>query len=711
MLMKKILHMAAVTILTGGVLPVLAQNQAEEFTVATLNVDGLPGDMIGIPINPDGPGEKYTPEIADYLLQKGWDFVGLQENFNYYDLLFPKLEASYEHDKCYGKISIEAFAVPFPYDGINLIWLNGIKGERTDSVCWADSYGVFDHANDALTNKGFRRYDLTLAGGSQVVVYNGHWDASEDKDELSGKDGPDRQVRLKQWMQLRDSIMEHLDERPVIVMGDANSYYCRDDVKQYFIDHIEASGKAKVADAWIELERNGEYPDVVEGPVVRDEGGHGWVRQGEMLDKILYINPTGGSKLTPLSYSVDSVTYMRSDAPETALGDHFPVAVKFRIEPAEDEPVLARNDWMEQLDDSRLVTALSLPGTHDAATAEGWHGFIGELVGDAAARAQDLTIAEQWNIGVRVFDIRPQKDGDVLRCMHGVTGTKLLVGDFFAKMRDLLAASPTEFAIVATKIDTTEGEPEVAEWAPLFNSLIHSDSLRQCFVEFSPTMTVGDVRGKILLLSRNKYADVPLGGFITGWSSEKDFAYQQGGTITGSDGSSCPLWMQDYYKPNKDREGKENAIRLMLDAAMNRDLTTQQPAWVMNYTAGNTQEFLSDGYRENAVYAHQVVLDYLKDETHTGATGIVFMDYAGVDVTKGTDDVVYEVKGLQLVQALIDHNFLNVATGIKDVEDNPLHFALRSSRSEWYDLSGRKLDAKPTTPGIYLHKGRKTIVK
>lgn len=51
-----------------------------------------------------------------------------------------------------------------------------------------------------------------------------------------------------------------------------------------------------------------------------------------MLDKILFINPTDGSRLTPLSYSVDSMTYVRSDAPDVPLGDHFPVAVTFRIE-------------------------------------------------------------------------------------------------------------------------------------------------------------------------------------------------------------------------------------------------------------------------------------------------------------------------------------------------------------------------------------------
>ena len=72
--------------------------------------------------------------------------------------------------------------------------------------------------------------------------------------------------------------------------------------------------------------------------------------------------------------------------------------------------VAAQNNWMELLDDSRLVTDLSLAGTHDAATAEGWSGVadisLGTYtMGDMTARAQDFTIEEQWNLGVRVFDI------------------------------------------------------------------------------------------------------------------------------------------------------------------------------------------------------------------------------------------------------------------------------------------------------------------
>ena len=360
----------------------------------------------------------------------------------------------------------------------------------------------------------------------------------------------------------------------------------------------------------------------------------------------------------------------------------------------------AQNGWMKDLSDNRLVTDLSLPGTHDAATAEGWVG-LAELIGEAAAKAQDLTIKEQWAVGVRAFDLRPQLDGDVLRCMHGISGTKLLVGDFFARLRDLLAASPSEFAIVACKVDS-----ESEKWANMFTSLLHSDSLQSLFVPFNPRMTVGDVRGKILLLSRNKYDDTPVGGFVNGWSSSKDFADQQGGTITGSNGKSCPLWMQDYYEPNKDREGKETAIRLMLDAAMSRNLDAAQPAWVMNYTAGNTQTFLSDGYRENAEYANQLVIDYLADETHKGSTGMVMMDFAGVDESISTaGNNTYVVKGLQLVNALIAHNFKNQTTGIDTVKgDSGLNHD-----DAWYTLDGRKLVGKPAVKGIFINKGRKVM--
>ena len=67
--------------------------------------------------------------------------------------------------------------------------------------------------------------------------------------------------------------------------------------------------------------------------------------------------------------------------------------------------------------------------------------------------------------------------------------------------------------------------------------------------------------------------------------------------------------------------------------------------------------------------------------------------------------------------------FSSETNGIKQFimdygEDDPTGIAVFSDYSEnsehsdnWFDLSGRKLDGKPATKGIYVNGGRKVTVK
>lgn len=50
------------------------------------------------------------------------------------------------------------------------------------------------------------------------------------------------------------------------------------------------------------------------------------------------------------------------------------------------------------------------------------------------------------------------------------------------------------------------------------------------------------------------------------------------------------------------------------------------------------------------------------------------------------------------------------ATGIIAIGDSQLS-TLNAQRSEWFTLDGRRLAAKPTAKGIYLHEGRKVVIK
>ena len=118
-------------------------------------------------------------------------------------------------------------------------------------------------------------------------------------------------------MQLREHILNNMDERPIVVAGDMNIYYHRDDIKTVFIDAIEATGRAVVKDAWVEACNNGTYPALGSDAI-----------EGETLDNILYISPIGGYGLKLVSFEKDEKGYKRDGVP---LGDHYPLIAKFQI--------------------------------------------------------------------------------------------------------------------------------------------------------------------------------------------------------------------------------------------------------------------------------------------------------------------------------------------------------------------------------------------
>ena len=310
--------------------------QAGRFSVATLNVDGLPQKLLMFNVNADGPGSAGTVRIGKYLLQRGYDLMFFQEDFNYHDELTALLEDSYTFDQHSGAVGLDvpgkkidllhAQNERFDCDGLGACWKNGITAGTPERTAWHMTFGKFSHANDELVTKGYRRYDLTLADGTPLTVYNMHMDASATVDEAEQKDGKDREARLSEWQQLLDDILARLDSHPVLVVGDVNSYYYRDPVKANFIDAIAASGKGTASDVFVELALKGEYPAPQDG--YQSENKDGYLLSGETLDKIIYINPTEGIRLKAVSYSLDTEGYKRDGK---ALGDHFPLVATFEV--------------------------------------------------------------------------------------------------------------------------------------------------------------------------------------------------------------------------------------------------------------------------------------------------------------------------------------------------------------------------------------------
>jgi hypothetical protein len=318
-----------------GYMTVMGQNPAtpltasgaeagEQFSIATLNVDGLPPKLLMLKLNPDGPGDAGTARIGKYLTKKSYDLLMLQEDFNFHNVLAVWLEDDYKLDEWSGDVGIDGHKIDFLHlqnhryecDGLMGCWKNDLTVVPAPRTAWQQSFGKFSHANDEIITKGFRRYTVTLRDGTQLTVYNMHMDASLDEDEVEQKDDKDREARLSQWLQLKEDIIQNMDSRPVIVVGDLNSLYGRDDVKVQFIDAFNTSGLGTCGDVWVELENQGVYPEKGNTPT------------GETLDKILYINPATGTKIRPIAFSLDNSGYLYDGKP---LGDHWPVAATFQV--------------------------------------------------------------------------------------------------------------------------------------------------------------------------------------------------------------------------------------------------------------------------------------------------------------------------------------------------------------------------------------------
>ena len=265
---------------------------------------------------------------------------------------------------------------------------------------------------------------------------------------------------------------------------------------------------------------------------------------------------------------------------------------------------------------------------------------------------------------MRAFDLRPSTRDGYLQINHGTVSTNLRFADALLLLRDSLIANPSEFAVVHMRHEV-EGDKVDGTYEQLLLEVLQSDSLCGYFSDFRRDLTVGELRGKILLLSRDVYAASPVGAFIRNWCSAIDWGAQTAGILTGSSSSvnaTAPLYVQDYYDTHADGaiDRKIAAISAMLDFSTSQvAVADTRPCWIFNFASAYSKTLrlfghtiaLSNGYRDNAARTGSAILEYLR--THeAGPTGIVMIDYAGTDMSNG-----YATRGRELVDSIIANNF------------------------------------------------------
>lgn len=311
--------------------------------------------------------------------------------------------------------------------------------------------------------------------------------------------------------------------------------------------------------------------------------------------------------------------------------------------------------WMAGIPDNTFVSQLSIPGSHDAGTGHGVNNVYVVVSGSTYAVTQEKNLTQQWNSGIRAFDLRPAVDGSSLRIYHGIVSTNLYMDNALSTLCGLLDSHPTETCIVIMRHES-EADDNNGNWGTKMKDLLNSNPTKSHAVNYTPEAKLGDVRGKIIILSRDNYDTNPVGGYITGWGFSSDFNNQKGGRIKGI-GTEGPLYIQDFYDVSASGAPatKTASIQRMLQFSTSEN--TNPGLWVVNQTSGysKTKSILSytlstsDGYRDNAQTQNQAAISYING--HPGPAGIMLMDFAGEDASNG-----YNVKGQALTDALIASN-------------------------------------------------------
>ena len=314
------------------------------------------------------------------------------------------------------------------------------------------------------------------------------------------------------------------------------------------------------------------------------------------------------------------------------------------------------NNWITPLDGDIYVSQMSIPGAHDAATGE----EMATIVGDLFASTQEQTLQEQWNLGVRAFDLRPAiydaiiGSTNELWLYHGMTRVAISWATAMNTIKSNLTDNPGEFAIVLFRHEdesTLGKNTNTNDFNTYMTNYINANS--SWIVDWKPNLTIDECRGKIILISR--FSGSWSYGCFTGWNHDAAGATT---TLRNADNSkSATMYVQDYYNPSS-HDTKWTSIKTYLDISKTFHTDANKiNHWMINHASGYVGSSTSDTYRENAAAQNPKLISYITDDSWEGSTGIMLFDYAGASLSNGFLSGNTEVYGDIALQAIIDNNY------------------------------------------------------
>ena len=193
-------------------------------------------------------------------------------------------------------------------------------------------------------------------------------------------------------------------------------------------------------------------------------------------------------------------------------------------------------DWMANLNNETAIRDVNMPGSHDTMALYS--------IGDLAGQCQSLSLKDQLNLGVRFLDIRLKEDKNKLKAVHGFVDQNASFKSITKTVEDFINKHPQEFLIMSIKEEADASNSNIS-FEDSLKTYLNSDIYLK---DSNIPEKVGDVRGKVILLSRYKDATIGIPAF-QGWVDSETFTLPN------------DIFVQDTYKITSTLDKQNQIVR------------------------------------------------------------------------------------------------------------------------------------------------------
>lgn len=326
------------------------------------------------------------------------------------------------------------------------------------------------------------------------------------------------------------------------------------------------------------------------------------------------------------------------------------------------------SNWTEYMPESIPLNLLTVPCCHDAAT---WMCAWFPLAMMTVKKDQNLNYKECWNCGARLFDMRlgydnnPQIADFEDRCCfyHGAESDYFCQCHTYKEDIKYYFPDPSwvdkSFMILEAQLESNDEPDKNLNIFEYFMRLLIEKYGADRFIAYHPSLTLGDIKGKILLFATTK--DFTENYYHIGHTPQVPINYRTGEYIEPfvdgrSTGNKFPIEVQNKYevedsdeKYNVIREGLKKPVGNLFFNGFNATLADwPHPSWPISRHINR-----------------KIVDDLAKKPTediYNRPLGLVYFDFCGYETLSDPELLFIPVDfaGETLVRLLVEQNFKDV---------------------------------------------------